>query len=433
MEETILSVTTTVDEFDSGADEGTGLSLREAVAIANNTAEDEIIELEANGTYELSSGELDIASTGGNLTIRGLGEGATIDANENSRVLHVNGDDNDSEAILSLGNITVTGGRTFTSVTGDSDGAGILIDNGASVILSDCNITGNAVTDSDNKGGGIFNDGILTLTNCIVSNNSAGEGGGIQTSYGLTTIFDSTITNNTVSDFIGDRDISVGGGISHRGSGSTAIENSTISDNTAGSAGGGVSMGDLSSDMGSLSIVDSTISGNTARSGAGITSRRAESATIENTVIENNIADFGGGVSVASGTDVDAVEINNSIIRNNTAYGDGGGIYADNDLTVRNSTISGNRANSDGGGIKSRYAGVAIYDSVIDSNSAGGNGGGIEDVDIIRGTTISNNSADGDGGGIASGIGVIIDSTISGNTAGGDGGGIRTIGGLYSY
>lgn len=85
MEETDLRVNTTVNESDTGADGGTSLSLIEAVAIANNTPEDEIIELESEQIYEISS-DLDIASTGGTLTIRGLGEGATIDANESDRV-----------------------------------------------------------------------------------------------------------------------------------------------------------------------------------------------------------------------------------------------------------------------------------------------------------------------------------------------------------
>ena len=429
----VLRVTTTVDEFDRGASEGTGLSLREAIAIANQSASDEIIELESGQVYQIGT-ELDIASTGGMLTIRTLDGTATIDGNETSRVLHVNSDGNGNGANLALGNLTITGGRTFTSVTGDSDGAGILIDDGATATLSNCNITGNVATDSDDKGGGIFNDGILTLTNCVVSNNSAGEGGGIQTSDGLTTIFDSTITNNSVSDFINEnRDISVGGGISHRGSGSTIVDNSTISNNTAGSAGGGLSMGDLSgSEDGSLTIVDSIISGNQAPLGGGISSRVGSNATIENTVIENNVASSGGGVFVASGADDSGMNLIDSTIRNNRAY-DGGGIYADNDLRIKNSTISGNNANGDGGGIKVRYDYVRIDDSVIDGNNANGDGGGVQDVDVIIGSTISNNTAGGNGGGVASSLALILNSTISGNSAGGDGGGIRTAGGLLSY
>ena len=62
MEETILRVDTTVDENDSSATAGTGLSLRDAVMIANSTPEDEIIELASDAVYELIIEGLDGAS-----------------------------------------------------------------------------------------------------------------------------------------------------------------------------------------------------------------------------------------------------------------------------------------------------------------------------------------------------------------------------------
>ena len=410
------------------------LSLQEAVATANNTPEDEIIELESGQTYEISS-ELDIASTGGTLTIRGVGEeNAIINANENSRVIHVNSDD-DYEASLVLENITLTGGRTSFDLSEDTDGAGIFIDNRATVELTNCVITGNA-TSSDDVGGGIFNDGYLTLTDCIVSNNVAGQGGGIYTSYGNTTIIDSTITNNSAVEMAASTTIGFGGGVSHRGAGTTEINNSTVSENSANSSGGGVHIDDgFGSDSvtGSLRIVDSTISGNDAPSGGGILSREVESSVVENTIIENNTADFGGGVFNAGGVYSNTMVVENSTIQNNLARGDGGGIYSDDDLRIRNSTISGNQANDDGGGVYVDYASVRIYDSLVDGNSAEGNGGGLYDVDIVRGTTISNNIANGSGGGLHANLGLVVDSTISGNIAAGDGGGVFADGSNFEY
>ena len=436
MTETILRVNTTVDELDSGANEGTGLSLREAVAIANNTSEDEIIELQSEQVYEIGA-ELDIASTGGTLTIRGVG--ATINANGNSRVLHVNSDDN-SVANLILENTIVTGGLTAPSGFGDSNGGGILVDPRATARLTNCTVTGNATADTDDKGGGIANQGGLTLNNCVVSNNSADvDGGGIYTSYGNTTIINSTIANNSVNDTTASTPTGTGGGVSHRGAGTTEINNSTVSDNTANFAGGGVYIDDKLgtssiSRTGSLRIVNSTISGNIAPYGGGIHSRRVESSVVESTVIENNSANFGGGVFVAFDIDSDDMVIENSTIRNNSATGnggEGGGIYAEGSLRVSNSTISGNSATGDGGGAKSDIGTINFYDSAIDRNSAGGSGGGIKNINLIRGSTISNNTAVGDGGGIASGIGIIVDSTISGNTTDGSGGGIRTTESLF--
>ena len=75
MTETILRVNTLIDENDGNAIEGTVLSLRDAVMIANSTPENEIIELASNAVYELeiagndsdsrttAVGDLDIDST----------------------------------------------------------------------------------------------------------------------------------------------------------------------------------------------------------------------------------------------------------------------------------------------------------------------------------------------------------------------------------
>ena len=435
MEETILTVNTTVDESDSGADGGTSLSLREAVAIANNTPEDEIIELESGQTYEISS-ELDIASTGGTLTIRGVGEeNAIIDANENSRVIHVNSDD-EYEASLVLENITVTGGRTSFAFLEDTDGAGILIDNRATVELTNCIITGNA-TSSDDVGGGIFNDGNLTLTDCVVSNNASGNGGGVYTNFGNTTIVDSTITNNNAEEMASSTTIGTGGGVVHLGAGTTEIVGSTVSDNSANSRGGGVFVSEsFGSDSvaGSLRIVDSTISGNTAPSGGGVYSGVIESSVVENTTIEYNTAGFGGGLFNGGGVYSNTMVIeNNTTIRNNIANGDGGGIFSDDDLRIRNSTISGNQASGSGGGVFADLANVRIYDSLVDENSAEDDGGGLYDVDIVRRTTISNNVANGSGGGLHANLGLVVDSTISGNTAAGDGGGVFADGSNFEY
>jgi predicted outer membrane repeat protein len=145
-----------------------------------------------------------------------------------------------------------------------------------------------------------------------------------------------------------------------------------------------------------------------------------------------------------------ALTVSNSVITNNYAVDDGGGISTDDaagSLTVVNSTISGNRA-SDGtddaayaGAIYSQDSPVTVRNSTISGNSSGGDGGAIymsarANVDpslTIENSTIVNNaslanSGDDEGGGVWVGFGGdnqsldIKSSTITGNRVGGGNG-----------
>ena len=442
----ILRVDTTVDENDGSATEGEGLSLRDAVLIANSTPEDEIIELESGQTYQLTiegvdpesifvdedsatQGDLDIGSTGGKLTIRGLGdEGATIDGNQINRVIQVRDDFNENAATLVLENMTITGGQAITEDITDDGGGGIYVDNRATAEIINSRIIGNTVSFTNQSGGGIFNDGTLIVRNSIIENNTAGNGGGVHTSYGVTEIFDSTITNNSVSRISSGTEISSGGGINHEGTGTTEINNSTITNNTAGFFGGGVAGDEFSGSKGSVRIVDSTITGNTANTGGGVGSNGVETMTIENTTIENNTANRGGG-GVGILNILDEVTITGSNIRNNNAATDGGGIDSGGTLFLRESTVSGNSAEGDGGGVSSSLSTAVISDSVIDNNSAGDTGGGLRDVESIRNTTVSNNKSVGSGGGMFTlAPGIIINSTFSNNESESFGGGLSVLG-----
>ena len=173
----------------------------------------------------------------------------------------------------------------------------------------------------------------------------------------------------------------------------------------------------------------------------------------------SNIAVGISGLTIANGNenigaglvnfDEDLV-LDGVVIRNNTASGDGGGLWMDGfsmDVTIRNSQITGNTAGDDGGGIYVEDTGglLLIEDSVISGNTATQDGGGIyfydpDDAINISRTTISGNTAEGNlgrapGGSAAYGNGggiymydtdggpfTISDSTLSGNTAGQGGG-----------
>jgi len=115
------------------------------------------------------------------------GEGnLTVDANQAHRVLSVR-----SGVTAELRGLTVTGGLTY-------DGGGGVYNYGV-LTLTNSTVSGNAAEfwPYTSYGGGIYNHGVLTLTNSTVSGNTSyGSGGGIQ-SWSVVTLTNSTVSGNT--------------------------------------------------------------------------------------------------------------------------------------------------------------------------------------------------------------------------------------------
>jgi hypothetical protein len=92
-------------------------------------------------------------------------------------------------------NLTITGpGANLLAINGNAASRVFDITSGIDVTISGLTIT-NGNNPRYPGGGGIFNDGTLTITNSTLSGNSAYFGGGIYNNYGTT----ATITNCTLS------------------------------------------------------------------------------------------------------------------------------------------------------------------------------------------------------------------------------------------
>ncbi len=180
-------------------------------------------------------------------------------------------------------------------------------------------------------GGGISCTGYdLTITNCVVSGNSARYGGGIHRDRAGIGPGGVNVSNSVISDNRAD----AGGAIYIVGhstgmaqEGTLTMTNSTVSGNVATTSGGGLLVG------GRATITNSTISANVAATmnadagGGGI--YNAGFVTIANSTLSGNSASHGGGVWTLGG---------------------GNPLYPGT-LTITNSTISGNSA-SEGGGLR---------------------------------------------------------------------------------
>lgn len=258
---TILTVTTLNDESASTTNfapeiaDGGGLSLREALTIANADSTANTINFDTSlsgGTITLGGSQLEITS---NVWIDGdinndRTPDITIDADGKSRVIRTTGEE------VRLEGLTITGGSA-------DQGAGIM--------------------SGSNPGTSATISRPLTIINSNISNNTvtaSGSGGGLE-AFNKTTIIGSTFTGNTAG---------------HRGGGvnlyaDSSIVNSTFTGNTADNGGG------ISSPYGAATIINTEISGNSANNtGGGIYGYVKTATIISSTITKNDAKSSGGGI-----------------------------------------------------------------------------------------------------------------------------------------
>jgi CSLREA domain-containing protein len=197
-------------------DSGAG-SLRQAIDDANTAVGADTITFSVNGTITLGSTLPAITDAAG-LTMDGAGQTVTISGNNLHRVLFIGG-----SASLDLHNLTIANGN----ITSSSDhGGGIL--NEGTLTITNSTFSGNSASNS-NSGGGIVNEGTLTITNSTFSGNSAISYGGGIVNEGTLTITNSTFSGNSAG-------IS-GGGI--RNFGTVTLLNTIVANSTSGGNCGG--------------------------------------------------------------------------------------------------------------------------------------------------------------------------------------------------
>ncbi len=300
-----------------------------------------------------------------------------------------------------ISDMTIQGGYGDYYETIGSCGGGVF--NQGILTIDNTTISGNAAR----LGGGIFNKGTVTVTNSTISDNIAeSSGGGIYNEYsGVVNLISSSIDHNTAEN--------AGGAYN---AGTTAAANSTISDNIAKGDAGGI----YNDYYGLVDLTGSSIEHNTAENAGGV--YNGGTITITNSMISDNTARWNGGGIYNYGV----MDLINSYIDRNIAQYAGGGLYNRFAITVTNSTISDNMAEWSGGGI-SNYGVMNLISSSIDKNTAE-NGGGVYNEGAITAAncTISDNMAEWSGGGIYSsyygGVVYLISSSIDNNTAENGGG-----------
>lgn len=409
-----------------------------------------------NDSLDANPGNNACADSGGNCTLRAAIMEANAHAGLDIIVLPA--------ATIAL---TLTGAGEDNAVSGDLDLKGTLIISGAgsSASIIDASAIGDRVFHviggadvtmlgvrmqdghSANSGGGILNEGSLTLIKSVVIHNQATTVGGGIANTGFLTVLTCTIGLNTGPSF--------GGGIYSQNS--TTMNASTVAENHAAAAGGGIySMGQFTATAsmihhnqsdneaggifylsinGRLVLLASTVDRNSAVIAGGISS--SGEMLIRDSTIDSNVADQrGGGIEFSFNLLLD----HSLVISNSAQLGAGISMAGSSPaavITATFSTISGNVAAGSGGGLYAPLdSRVLLHSSTVRSNRAGGAGGGLylpdTPVVVLVNSTLSGNRADGNGGGIYVGGGSLngYNMTIAANIANADGGVAGSGGGI---
>jgi hypothetical protein len=394
--ETTITVDISTDEYLQYSAAGT-CSLREAITAAVSDApfggcaggvagESTVISL-STGTYDLSLSVSEDNNAGGDLDIYEITGGAEL--------------------------ITIAGaGMNDTLIDGNSIDRIFDLNAYAVVIFQDLTITSGQSQPADSHlgyGGGIYNEGTLTLQDASVSLNTAGRsptstpGGGIYNA-GTLNIYDSRVQYNTTLSAFASNSAAGGGGIYNNNH--MTIERSAVTDNTTGnggdtldaSANGGDGAGIYNA--GILQLSTSSISENFAGSSSTSMGRGGH----------------GGGIYNAA-----SVQLNGCTLYGNQTGrgfkndgGNGGGIFNEGMLLMYDTSVLRNTTNygamgptdfgkgGDGGGLYSTVS-ASIYHSTFaeNGNASGtpnGNGGGVYITGssrYMRGSIVADNFSSG--------------------------------------
>lgn len=208
-------------------------------------------------------------------------------------------------------------GASLLTIDGANDsavGSVLTINQSQLVAVSGVTIShGNVPLLTQTTGGAITNDGQLTLSNSVISENNTSDFAGTIVSNGEWLLVDSsTISENTADS---------GGAIYNTGGSILIVNNSTLSGNSTSGDGGGIwSAG------GAMFVNNSTLSGNVAAEGGGIyfncsSAGSCLGVTVNNSTISANAASTANAGGIFNHYGFGVVKLTNSIVAGNTTGG----------------------------------------------------------------------------------------------------------------
>lgn len=307
-------------------------------------------------------------------------------------------------AIFNQGTLTLTNSAVLTNSAAATFAArgrgGAIYQTGstAALYISGSQLNANTASDS---GGAIFAEGTLVLRNStLAANRTTSRGGALYAVDGQLAVENSAFFTNQAG---------FGGGAIFLDNGSATIGSAQMHNNRAGSDGQSSGLG------GALAVVNARLalsnsvleSNRSGLDGGGVWSIAGQMA-ISDTRIADNYSDSalgrGGGLFLIQTGSAAALTMTRGTIVNNRADR-GGGLYVDRArLTLIESVLRNNSATSEGGGLWGRHTLTAtLSGGSVQSNTSGGTGGGLRLLDMqteIIGMQILSNTAAQLGGGL---------------------------------
>ncbi len=323
--------------------------------------------------------------------------------------------------------LTITGAGEDAAATGDLDVTGDIVLRGMDATVE--------LTGLGDRSFDVTDRASLKVDRLTVQNGAppATESGGAFRSSGRLRLDEVVALYNTVQG-----DGASGGAIANLG-GRLAVERSLLSLNSATRAGGAIE-----ADAGTTVVRASRLTRNTTGDGPGnggaLHLTGEGTVDVLNSLVTDNVAAAEGGGLWNSA--VGTMTVDGSFVERNVANGDaadsgGGGLYNDGGtLTVSKSEVNDNTAtvgSGSGGGILNNGGMLDVDDTTIRGNVSARAGGGIETVagtvDLHRVFLNGNTTGDapGNGGGlhVTGAATVDVRNTIVGhNTAAAEGGGL---------
>lgn len=309
--------------------------------------------------------------------------------------------------------LTASNGTVFRENSGYRGGG--IFSSGGTVTVEDSTFEKNTATDDGGAIAATQNSSLTVRNSKVLENKAADTAGGILAEKSTLEVTDSIIDGNRASVggglYIADIDAP---GETKEDKPEHTITRTEITNNTADGQGigGGIYLGAQK-----LTITDSKLTGNNTISNNGQTQGGAIVAyspgdfTLDNTLIQGNTADVGGGIHVLSTKlrDSRIILCNNTRITGNVANQFGGGIFLDNMnnpavLELVNASVDNNTADVAGGIFNSGSVVVLKDGAVLENNTAKRFGGGFYNaagkVTVESGATVMNNTASTYGGGL---------------------------------
>ena len=283
------------------------------------------------------------------------------------------------------------------------------------------------------KGGAIYNDGSLTLSDVKLSDNAADSYGGAVFNNGHLVVSDSVFDSNDIVNR-GSASVDYGGAAIYNWyDGVLTVSGSNFTNNIKNYKNGDNLVGAITT-IGNATVSGSNFVNNSGRWGGAISATGAElrknssTLTVSNTIFRDNAALYAGAVYIWGSN----YNIADCVFDNNTAFGKGnmtpnnnnGGALVVSQVSKFNEPITGTISGSKFTNNKAQYGGAAYFnkgfvtitDSVFENNIATAEGGAVgfsraSVKDLV--VSINNSSFVGNKAPVAGAIFTNVDSKIT--------------------